>query len=114
MDIIMLMEIWFKRIIFVLLFAVFMDFLLPSTVMQRYVRLVFGMLLIFMMIFPITQLFHIDVNQIEKSTLQHLEGSQSLGELSSIYQKGTLLQQADQSLSRDAWTKQITQLLKNQ
>lgn len=48
---------WIKNIVFVILLATFVDLLLPNTSMQKYARIVLGMLIVLIIITPILELF---------------------------------------------------------
>lgn len=49
---------WLKEIILIVLLAIFADLLLPSQVMQRYVKLVFSLMIVLVMLSPVVELLH--------------------------------------------------------
>ena len=52
---------WLERIIILVLLATFLDMLLPNTPLQRYVKLVMGLLILLAIITPIMQMFQNDL-----------------------------------------------------
>ncbi|UOF92937.1 stage III sporulation protein AF [Fodinisporobacter ferrooxydans] len=111
----MYLGLWFKRMILVLLLSVFLEFLLPSNLMQRYVRLVMGFVLITIMLLPISQFLHIDINQVEQQVLQMVQGgSMTNSSLSSILQQGEQLKRQDARQSVSDWETHLNELIKNQ
>ncbi|MDR6224657.1 stage III sporulation protein AF [Desmospora profundinema] len=51
---------WLKQIVILVLIATFLDLLLPNNALERYVKLVMGLLIILAMLVPIFDLFHAD------------------------------------------------------
>jgi stage III sporulation protein AF len=105
---------WFKQIILVVLLAVFLEFLLPSQTMQKYARLVMGMVLVSVMLIPIAKILHIDMNTVEEQVLQFLQQSQASDSLTDIYQKANEIKQSEQSQTIEEWKQHIEDELKQQ
>ncbi|MGD9678015.1 MAG: stage III sporulation protein AF [Vulcanibacillus sp.] len=84
---------WVKNIVFVVLLASFVDLLLPNASMQKYARVVLGMLVILIIITPILEVFgdSISISSITKefeSDLTLGNTISTLGSIDSIRQKG--------------------------
>ncbi|GAA4709868.1 stage III sporulation protein AF [Brevibacillus fulvus] len=58
------LTIWLKKIILLVLLAAFLDLILPNTTMQRYVRMVMGLILLMTIISPVFSLFHLPVDEL--------------------------------------------------
>ncbi|WP_126427539.1 stage III sporulation protein AF [Brevibacillus marinus] len=50
---------WLKKIILLVLLAAFLDLILPNTSLQRYVKMVMGLLILLTIITPLFSLFHV-------------------------------------------------------
>jgi stage III sporulation protein AF len=67
---------WLKQIIMIILIATFVDLLLPNTVLQRYVKVVVGMLILLTILSPITALLKEDLGfQRAQATMEAFERS---------------------------------------
>lgn len=55
---------WLKKIILLVLLAAFLDLILPNTSLQRYVKMVMGLLILLTIITPIFSLFHISPDEL--------------------------------------------------
>ncbi|NNU84444.1 stage III sporulation protein AF [Geobacillus sp. BMUD] len=62
---------WGTNIILFLLFAVIIDFLLPSGTMQKYVKMAVGLMLVLVMLAPVLRLASVDPEQLMASALVH-------------------------------------------
>ncbi|MBP2649328.1 MAG: stage sporulation protein [Firmicutes bacterium] len=51
---------WIKTLIMVVLFAAFLELLLPTSSMQRFVRLIMGLIIMLAILNPVIELFHGD------------------------------------------------------
>ena len=58
---------WVTNIIVLILFAVVIDMLLPSTNLQKYVKMAIGLMIILIMLTPILKIFSVDVDRIISS-----------------------------------------------
>ncbi|MBA2869942.1 stage III sporulation protein AF [Anoxybacillus calidus] len=63
---------WITNIIIFILLAIVIDLLLPSTNLQKYVKMVIGLILILVMLSPILKIFKVDVDQL--IAMIHTEG----------------------------------------
>jgi stage III sporulation protein AF len=54
---------WITNIIIFILLAIVIDLLLPSTNLQKYVKIVIGLILILIMLSPILKIFKVDIDQ---------------------------------------------------
>ncbi|OYD09990.1 stage III sporulation protein AF [Paludifilum halophilum] len=90
---------WLKQIIILVLLATFMDLLLPNNAMDRYVKLVMGLLIILAILSPIFQLIRQDLDLTSLSD-QQLEGSgrENLSSVKAIKQKGEQLTETQNRL----------------
>lgn len=50
---------WLKQVVLVLLAAAFLDWVLPTTAMQRYVKVVMGLVVVGTLLTPLMQIFHL-------------------------------------------------------
>ncbi|RAK22336.1 stage III sporulation protein AF [Anoxybacillus vitaminiphilus] len=55
---------WVTNIIIFILLAIVIDLLLPSTNLQKYVKMVIGLILLLIMLSPILKIFKVDVDQL--------------------------------------------------
>lgn len=53
-----LLTVWVKTIVFVVLFATFLEFLLPNSSMQRFVRVIMGLFILLTVLNPVVDLIH--------------------------------------------------------
>ncbi len=76
---------WVKNIVFVILLASFVDLLLPNSNMQKYARIVLGMLIILIIIAPILGIFEksFSINDLSKE-LDKLNSNNTMFVLESI------------------------------
>lgn len=92
---------WLKELILLVLVATFLDLLLPSNSMDRYVKLVMGLLIIMAILHPIFQLIDKEINlrdlTLAPEIIGQTSGTQSLEE---IQRKKEKLQQTQADLIR--------------
>jgi stage III sporulation protein AF len=111
---------WLKEIIFIILFAVFIELLLPNRSMERYVKFVISLLILLTLLSPIMKLF---TDQTEKKIETVLsggfdqEGGNVQAETQKILAEGTKLQKKREQEVM-AWTgeeiaRQMKEQLKN-
>lgn len=90
---------WLKELIAILLIAAFADLLLPSNAMQRYVKAVIGMFLLFVLLSPVLQLFqrNWDANKLLAAVdlLQSSSGAEAIKPLDDVMKEAEQLK-ADQ------------------
>ncbi|MCR1897992.1 stage III sporulation protein AF [Irregularibacter muris] len=103
---------WVQNIIYIVIFVVFLELLFPDNFMQKYVRMVSGLLIIVVILTPITKLFsknfnvenaisqnYVDMAQIEiKSQQEALQSHQE--DLAINIYKDKITQQIKQQLSK--------------
>lgn len=82
---------WVKNIVYIIIFIVFLEIILPNNSMRKYVKVVAGLLVMVVILTPFTQLFnrhfnlqdvmskyYVDMNQIDVKNQNHLlEGQQN-------------------------------------
>ncbi|QIZ68325.1 stage III sporulation protein AF [Geobacillus subterraneus] len=68
---------WVTNIILFLLFAIIIDFLLPSGTMQKYVKMAIGLMLLLVMLGPVLRLASIDPEQLVASALARFSDGQT-------------------------------------
>ena len=71
---------WVTNIILFLLFAIVIDFLLPSGTMQKYVKMAIGLMLLLVMLRPVLQLTSIDPEQLVASAIARFSDGQTSDE----------------------------------
>ncbi|WP_044747869.1 stage III sporulation protein AF [Bacillus alveayuensis] len=82
---------WITNIIIFILLAIVIDLLLPSTNLQKYVKMVIGLILILIMLSPILKIFTVDVDQL--ITLIDAENETKKNEMENVIeQKKTEIQ----------------------
>jgi stage III sporulation protein AF len=82
---------WITNIIIFILLAIVIDLLLPSTNLQKYVKMVIGLILILIMLSPILKIFAVDVEQI--IALIHAGGDAEKNQIENVIeQKKTEIQ----------------------
>jgi stage III sporulation protein AF len=85
---------WITNIIIFILLAVVIDLLLPSTNLQKYVKMVIGLILILIMLTPILKIFTIDVDRLIASI--HIGNSEEKNLLENAIEKKKTEIQASQ------------------
>ncbi|GGF88307.1 stage III sporulation protein AF [Paenibacillus aceti] len=92
---------WLKQIIIIVLFAVFVDLLLPNRAMERYVRFVVSLLILLTLIAPVVRIFAPEAKQkLETAIMDEFiaPGSQDTGQSTqSILKQGEKLRQKQEA-----------------
>lgn len=88
---------WLKQIILIILLAAFVDLLLPSQAMQRYVRTVVSLFLLLTLLTPIFELFQRDWDA--DKLLAEAQQQQTGGSLAATSRGGTALQSLEAILA---------------
>ncbi|HJV44444.1 MAG TPA: stage III sporulation protein AF [Bacillota bacterium] len=105
---------WLEKIILLVLFATFLEMMLPNSSMQRYVKLVMGLMILLAILTPFMQLFKKDFSE-EKLALRVMNynsDSTNSSSLQQIKEHGErLLQQNEQDTKRFV-QKQMESLIK--
>ncbi len=91
------LSLWLQKIILLILIATFLDMLLPNSSMQRYVKLVMGLIILLSIITPIMQIFQKDLST-EKIAMRIMNmGSDSGQDWNELKQLGEkLMKQNDE------------------
>ncbi|MGO4271935.1 stage III sporulation protein AF [Paenibacillus sp. TAF58] len=115
---------WLKSVIMVIMLATFVDLLLPSNTMQRYVKTVMSLFILLTLLTPVLQLFqkNWDIDQLigqaeqrqnEKTMLASSGGGNSLMKsLDVITKDAQKLQEAGQKQSQQMIQTQLAELMK--
>ncbi|WP_134698839.1 stage III sporulation protein AF [Ammoniphilus sp. YIM 78166] len=103
---------WLQTIILIVLIATFLDMLLPNTGMQRYVRLVMGLLILLTIITPLLQFFQKDLSA-DKIALRimNMKTNSTGDELERIKKYGERLMQQNEQESEHFVRTQLEQLI---
>lgn len=96
---------WMRGLILVIFLAVFLDMLLPNNVLQRYAKVVMGLLVILLMINPILKLSGTSVYEMDFSidNLLPNAGDKGLPSIEQIQQQGEQLGQSNAALTLEQW-----------
>ncbi|RTE09715.1 stage III sporulation protein AF [Paenibacillus whitsoniae] len=117
---------WLKTVIMVIMLATFVDLLLPSNTMQRYVKTVLSLFILLTLLSPVLQLFQKDWNldrligqaesqQNARAALaQGIGGSASMPALNVIQQDAQKLQNAEQKQTQLLVQTQLANAMKEQ
>lgn len=92
---------WLKELIMLVLVATFLDLLLPSNSMERYVKLVMGLLLIMAILHPVFQLINHDID-LKNLTIapEVVQETSKMPSMEKIRQDGQKLQQTQADFIR--------------
>ncbi|MGG1515260.1 stage III sporulation protein AF [Paenibacillus oryzisoli] len=117
---------WLKTVIMVIMLATFVDLLLPSNTMQRYVKTVLSLFILLTLLSPVLQLFQKDwsldrlIGQAENeqnaraALAQGIGGSASMPALNVIQQDAQKLQSAEQKQTQLLVQTQLASAMKEQ
>lgn len=115
---------WLKTVIMVIMLATFVDLLLPSNTMQRYVKTVLSLFILLTLLTPVLQLFQKDWNldqllsqaekeQSEQTMFAGGSGNQSqMKSLDAIKMEANKIQDADQKKMQQLVQTQLAGLMK--
>lgn len=87
---------WLKQIILLVLIATFIDLLLPNNAMDRYVKLVMGLLIIMAILSPLLQLFHSDLDLSSIALSDKYENGKQMDSINQITEKGNDLKKSQE------------------
>jgi stage III sporulation protein AF len=104
---------WLKKVILVVLLAVFLDLLLPNGTMQRYVKMVMGFVIIVTLLSPISALYSRSFSLGDLESSLSKKGAQNIS-MEQILQEGKSLQKEQQNLTVDEWKNKIRTSIKDQ
>lgn len=106
---------WIRGVVAVVLFAVVLDMVLPNNTMQRYARVVMGILIILMMLSPILKMSGQSVYEMDLSLDTLLKGSgQELQSLESIQAEAEKLRTISEGQTVEQWKTGITEFIKKE
>lgn len=106
---------WLKAIILIILFAAFIDLIIPNQSMQRYVKMVVSLFILLTILNPVLQIFHHDFQweklQFPESPLDSImPSSPSLAE---IMEEGEKLKAQHEQRSMEMVQQQTERLMRN-
>ena len=91
---------WVTQMIIFILLAAIIDLLIPANAMKKYVKLIFGLILMLIFLKPLFYLFNLDVNQSIESSLSQLYQEEKTGH---SLENLTKLQKTDIQASQHAY-----------
>jgi stage III sporulation protein AF len=102
---------WLRGLILVIFLAVILDMILPNNAMQRYAKLVMGLLIILMLLSPILKLSGKSVYEMDFTLDSLLTGGRksNLPTLDQINAQSEALRQQNEGLTAEAWKAGITE-----
>lgn len=102
---------WLRGLILVIFLAVILDMILPNNAMQRYAKLVMGLLIILMLLSPILKLSGKSVYEMDFTLDSLLSGGRksNLPTLDQINAQSEALRQQNEGLTAEAWKAGITE-----
>lgn len=106
---------WLRGLILVIFLAVILDMILPNNAMQRYAKLVMGLLIILIMLTPVLKLSGHSLTEMDFSLDTLLTGGQDqsqLPTLDQINQQGEKLREQNEGLTTEAWKASISERVK--
>jgi len=107
---------WMRGLILVIFLAVFLDMILPNNRMQRYAKVVMGLLVILLMMNPVLKMMGANVYEMDFSLDKMLRGGsseeQSLPTLDTIQEQGRQLQAANDGRTLEQWRAAIGEQVK--
>ncbi|BCJ85925.1 stage III sporulation protein AF [Effusibacillus dendaii] len=102
---------WLMQIVLVLLFAVVVDLVLPSSSMRHYVKLVMGLVIMVTMLKPVSVLFD---NRFDISRINWPQSVTTFTSLDTIQKKASDFQQEQIKEAEQSWNQKLTKLIKEQ
>lgn len=109
------LSLWLKKIILLILLATFIELLLPTSAMQRYVRMVIGLFVIMTIITPIFQFINKDWSPSEMYLQARMTSEgKGLEALSAIEQSGKGIQAQQQTQVQAVLKKQLEEQMAEQ
>ncbi|ASS75949.1 stage III sporulation protein AF [Tumebacillus algifaecis] len=105
---------WMRGLILVIFLAVVLDMILPNNAMQRYVKLVMGLLIILLMLSPLLKMYGTSVYEIDFA-LDKLLAKEGAGKMQSIDQitaQGLSLQDQQSNRTVEQWKAMLSDHVK--
>jgi stage III sporulation protein AF len=106
---------WMRGLILVIFFAIVLDMILPKTSMQRYARLVMGMLIVLMMLTPVLKIYKTPLDNMDfslDSLLSGTGGQEGMKGIDEILANGSKMQQSGSGQTVEQWKRAIGELIK--
>lgn len=105
---------WMRGLILIIFLAVVLDMILPNNAMQRYVKLVMGLLIILLMLSPVLKLYGTSVYELDFALDKFLskEGVGNMKSLDEITAEGQLLQEQQASTTVEQWKAMVSENVK--
>lgn len=88
---------WLKQIILLVLIATFLDLLLPNNAMDRYVKLVMGLLIIMAILSPLLQLIHSNLDLSSLALSDKYENGKQMDSVEQIKERSTNLKKSQEA-----------------
>lgn len=88
---------WLKQIVLLVLIATFIDLLLPNNAMDRYVKLVMGLLIIMAILSPTLQLLHSELDLSSIALSDKYEEGKQMDPIDQIKEKGNDLKKSQET-----------------
>jgi stage III sporulation protein AF len=109
---------WMRGLILVIFFAIVLDMILPNNSIQRYARLVMGLLIILLMLSPVLKLAKTPVERMDFTLDSLLSGQgidpngETMKSLDEILKEGQQMQEQSARLTVKQWQDRIAERIK--
>ncbi|TCP52841.1 stage III sporulation protein AF [Tumebacillus sp. BK434] len=105
---------WMRGLILVIFLAVVLDMILPNNAMQRYVKLVMGLLIILLMLSPVLKLYGTSVYELDFALDKFLSkaGVGSMKSIDEITAQGQRLQEQQAGTTVEQWKAMVSDNVK--
>ncbi len=105
---------WLKQIVILVMIAAFIDLLLPNNAMERYVKLVMGLLIILAILSPIFQLLREDLDLSRLAFNEQGTDGEKMTSLSTIRQQSKGIQQTQDRLIQKEAEERLAETVKKE
>lgn len=102
---------WLHQIVLIVLFAVVMDLMIPSSSMQKYIKLVMGLVIMVTLLKPVGIMFD---KQFDVSRIQWPEQMAQFASIDSIKQQAAEMQREQVNQAEQQWRDQLEKMVKQQ
>ncbi len=102
---------WLHQIVLIVLFAIVMDLILPSSSMQKYIKLVMGLLIMMTLLKPIAILFD---KQFDISRIEWPQQVAQFASLDTIKREAADMQREQVNQAEQYWSAQLEKVIKQQ
>jgi stage III sporulation protein AF len=104
---------WMRGLILIIFLAVALDMILPNNAMQRYVKLVMGLLIILLMLSPLLKFYGTSIYEMDFTLDKMLaQDGKGLPSLEQIEQKGMDLQERQAGMTIGQWKAMVAESVK--